>query len=225
MPYYVVLIFMVVNNMSIGLSFKAIGGIIGVLLVVMFLTGHIHAPDVSSLSVSNTQPNSDAKLIITDVTGLTNGFVWDDDNNKIKFTDDDLTSGATTELNFTIKMKRNDDVRDVDGAGYIFKFNADGMKAYSSYNSSVTDKLHAISYDESSDEYSIDIAGVSSKDLPYRIEAKQGVTYDVPVSIDIADLDDMLNIVEHQYDSIIAANMPVGSDSLGLEFTRTSAEA
>lgn len=186
---------------------------------------------LSQLDTSGVTDLENPKARLTGVSAPVGFDVDDDDlsNIVIKYTDADLNSENATAVDLILSMQRNDNLRDLDSAGYIFSVNVEGLRGYDSWNSSVDDKVYLVTYDEDKQSYGVEIDGVSYKLLPRKIELKQGVISSVNVSIDLTSLTDHLNAIRDQYDSeepiTISVRNSVGETQarVTLVYTRTTA--
>ncbi len=159
--------------------------------------GHVSTPAASVV------PDGAASVNVA-VSGLTSGFTLDDKDptaQLVKFTDSQLNATTTTELNFTVTLNRNDFLRDLNGAGYIFSIDVQDLAALDSWNASVTTKQYLVSYDTVNKVYSVTVAGNSQKNLPYKVEVKQGTAATAIISIDLATSGTYTNVVQNQYDT------------------------
>jgi hypothetical protein len=211
----------------------------GIILIVLVVFGGIYfmgkanvtSPISVNLPSQSVAPvptvTGNAKLKVTSVTA-TSGFDVDDDEKLIlvKYTDADLNSVNDTDLQINVTVARDDLLRDVDGAGYIFEAEFTGQKRYDSWNESETSQVSYIDYSTSTSKFDeLDVEDVNAKDCPYRFELEQGSSVVLNLDIDLNHLTDHLNILENQYDSdnVVCLDLSNSDYKVCLQYTRTTA--
>ena len=214
---------------------KASGGVIIAIISLMFvIIGAVISLSVifggDSLTVNEKDDSVVSAEISAEISSISStlGTDFEGDLDKLRIVSTDLTSSAQT-VNLTLSLDRDDTFQDLTTIGQRFTVVIDGMKGYDSWNTSVSQDIYFVTYDSSSEKYTVTVAGSTNGDVDYIVSISGSL--DVIVTFDMTTLANANNIVKAQYsgETILTVHVynPAGDevDNYEVEYFRTTATA